>query len=70
VRIRESDFNAFIAAGEMRAVSDSDPEHAAQGREVRAAIDRAAVAARSRDRAALRKALEKLTETASALEES
>jgi excisionase family DNA binding protein len=70
VRIRESDCNAFVAAGEMRGVSDSDPDHAAQWREVRAAIDRAAAAARSRDRAALQKALENLLETASTLEES
>jgi hypothetical protein len=70
VRIRESDFEAFIAAGEMRAVSDPDPDRAAQWREVRAAIHRAAAAARSRDRAALQKALENLLETASTLEES
>jgi hypothetical protein len=65
VRIRGSDFEAFIA-GEMRAVADSDLEYAQQWDEARAAAKAATAAVRIRDKA-LRVAVDALTEAAKQL---
>ena len=68
MRIRKSDFDAFIAAGEMRAKADFDPDHAAQWKEIRAAAKAASDAARLGDRAALRNALRTLSESGGRLD--
>jgi hypothetical protein len=70
VRIRESDLNAFIAAGELRAVSDSDRERDEHWKNVRAAINAASAAARVRDRQALQDAVAALTAAADGLRET
>jgi hypothetical protein len=65
--VRESDFNAFVTAGEVPAISDSDPEHLQAWQAVRDAIKLASAAARVRDTAELRRALGDLGEAAPAL---
>ena len=70
VRVRESDFDAFVAAGEMRPVSDSDMERAGQWKNVRTAVEAASAAARVRDQVALQDAVEALTTAARALLET
>jgi excisionase family DNA binding protein len=64
VRIRKSDFEALTAAGEMQAVADSNPAHAQQWKEARAAAKAASDAARLRDKAALCEAAEALSKAA------
>ena len=67
VRIRESDYEAFIAAGEMRAVADSDLDHAKHWKEARSAAKAASDAVRMRDRAALQNAISALSKAAKGL---
>lgn len=70
MRVRESDFDAFVAAGEVRAVSDSDPERAEHWKNVRSAANAASAAARVRDQAELQDAIAVLTTAARALHET
>lgn len=69
MRIRESDFDAFVTAGEVRAVSGSGPDYVQEWQAVRDAIKLASAAARVRDTAELRRALADLSDAAAALGE-
>ena len=62
--------NGFIAAGEMRAVSDSDPGNAERWNNVRTAVKAASAATRLRDQAALQDAIDALATAAHALLET